>query len=618
MKYFIFFLLNLLFNSAILLFPLDFFDAAIYDSFLRFSLKEKVSSNVVLVTFDEFSDDFFQQQYPYPFAVYYSIFNKIIDLNPRMIAFSLDFPFFEKEDFHWKEKFNTLFSSFSPSKKRIIQGERINPWGEEKRVFHLNDFPHGPDIINFDHYVYAKDGVHRRILTRFRKKESFPFLVAKNFLPREEKFLPHDYYFEKAEAYFSLYRFPFSPNLAGQRSIERISLRDLYSGSLVSLDLKDKIILLAKEYETHGETFIATPFSKDVSKRSTRALVKAAQIEALINHQKYLVKRVPERGVRILGLLFSLWPSFAIMSSLPLNIVLLSPFLMTFLLFLSSYLLLLWGGIYLSALPFVLIFFVGFLIWAPLRNLREREEKLVYLHESNLLRELDEFKENFLSLIGHDLKTPLSKVSLSLDCLEQVLPAQKKTISYFQQLKSGVSELERLTGLLMDFAKVEKKSVILDLQSVDMNDVIKEAIKQREQEMKKKNISLTLLLDSLYPLLMDKKLIIRILINLLDNAIRYSPENSSVVIESYETKEEWVKVSIKDSGMGVEKEDSAFLFQKFYRGKNVQKKETMGQGLGLYLAHYFISLHQGKIFLESTSMQGSTFSFELPYNGENK
>src|SRR5690606_34227659 len=129
----------------------------------------------------------------------------------------------------------------------------------------------------------------------------------------------------------------------------------------------------------------------------------------------------------------------------------------------------------------------------------------------------------------------------------------------------------------------------------------------------RKNITIRKELEPLFSLKIDEHLLRQVFTNLIENAIKYSPENSSILVTS-EDSPGGVTVQIADQGIGMSEEDLENIFQKFYRSKRTAN--TMGSGLGLYLSKYFVELHEGRISVESHINQGSTFTVFLPYELE--
>jgi len=126
-----------------------------------------------------------------------------------------------------------------------------------------------------------------------------------------------------------------------------------------------------------------------------------------------------------------------------------------------------------------------------------------------------------------------------------------------------------------------------------------------------KKIKITQELDPLFPVMVDPELMKQVLSNLIENAIKYSPEESTVVVKSREENDQ-VLVEVIDQGVGIPTVDLPNIFMKFFRSHNVKTSTIKGTGLGLYLAQYFVQLHKGQISVSSEPGQGSKFTVHLP------
>ncbi len=126
-----------------------------------------------------------------------------------------------------------------------------------------------------------------------------------------------------------------------------------------------------------------------------------------------------------------------------------------------------------------------------------------------------------------------------------------------------------------------------------------------------KNITLITEYEPLFSLNVDGELLTQVFTNLVENAIKYSPENSKVLITTDE-EDGKVMVQVADQGIGISDQEKENVFIKFYRSKDVVNTDIKGSGLGLYLSKYFVNLHNGEIFVESEPQKGSTFTVELP------
>ena len=144
-----------------------------------------------------------------------------------------------------------------------------------------------------------------------------------------------------------------------------------------------------------------------------------------------------------------------------------------------------------------------------------------------------------------------------------------------------------------------------------MNALLGNVIDNLKYLAKKKNIKIVTEFEPMFSMKIDEDLIRQVFTNLIENAIKYSPENSSILVSAEEVDGR-VVVQVADQGMGIPDDELNQLFTKFYRSKNVRKENIQGTGLGLYLARYFVNLHRGQIYVESEKNKGSTFTVELP------
>lgn len=146
---------------------------------------------------------------------------------------------------------------------------------------------------------------------------------------------------------------------------------------------------------------------------------------------------------------------------------------------------------------------------------------------------------------------------------------------------------------------------------LDLNRIVETSASDLKFLAEEKQIKIILNLEPLFSIEGDQKLIQEVVTNLIENALKYSPSQTEVLITTTETQSE-VKVTIRDQGMGISQQDIPRVTEKFFRSSPAQDK-TSGTGLGLYLANYFVRLHQGTLTIESELGIGTTVSFTLPF-----
>lgn len=239
-------------------------------------------------------------------------------------------------------------------------------------------------------------------------------------------------------------------------------------------------------------------------------------------------------------------------------------------------------------------------------NFRLQQEQLY-------LQELEQLKNNFVSLISHDLKTPIAKIQAIVDRLMTQYPNPELQVD-LKSLRSSGDELNRYIQSILKVLRVESRDFKVNKEVADINEVIEEAIQQLRPLAAEKNIHIHTDLEPMFSAEFDTILIKEVMVNLIDNAIKYTPRGGQIEIQSNETDDS-IFVKVKDNGEGIRPEDLDKVWGKFTRGIN-QDMKSKGTGLGLYLVKYFIELHGGKVTLDSKVGTGSTVSFTLPLSDD--
>jgi signal transduction histidine kinase len=238
-------------------------------------------------------------------------------------------------------------------------------------------------------------------------------------------------------------------------------------------------------------------------------------------------------------------------------------------------------------------------------------KKTLELESSNRkLMELDTLKSDFVSMVSHDLKTPLTsiigfaKTLLTLD----VSPEQRAR--YLMIIETEGKRLAQLIGEYLDISKIESGNFSIKKEIVDPLTLVRETIETSAQRLPPGSFTLTMK-PLIPPILGDINQLKRVFINILDNALRYNPPGIPIGI-SVENNAGSVIVSIKDNGPGVRLEDQTKIFDKFYRSPNTINERSSGTGLGLAIAKGIIKAHDGLLWVESEPGEGATFRFSIP------
>lgn len=243
----------------------------------------------------------------------------------------------------------------------------------------------------------------------------------------------------------------------------------------------------------------------------------------------------------------------------------------------------------------------------------ERTQELILANEH--LLELDKAKTEFISVAAHQLRTPLSGVKWTLS---MILSESLGSLSIEQKsfLMKCYESNERIIVLINDMLSADRissgtlKYSLIPTQIFDLMDNVLFEMTSLISK-KKLHISFVNKNRNLPQVLIDTGKMRAVLQNLLENAVKYTPEGGKIEID-FQVIGSFVQVSIKDNGIGIPEEDKKNIFERFFRAKNAIKIETDGSGLGLFIAKGIIEKHGGKIWLESNLGQGTTSSFTIP------
>lgn len=228
------------------------------------------------------------------------------------------------------------------------------------------------------------------------------------------------------------------------------------------------------------------------------------------------------------------------------------------------------------------------------------------------LTEIDRQKDELISIVSHQLASPISSVRWGLqDMIDGDFGAL--TDEAKQQLKDQIGttvNLTDLTALLLDVSRIELGRLKMNKQPLDLNDFYHEIIKVIEPKAKEKDIQFVFTVPTSLPeAMLDKRLTHMTIENLLTNAVKYTPTKGTVELK-VELRGKTMTCTVRDTGMGIPKKDQAQIFGKLYRASNVQSVD--GNGFGLYVAKGAIEQQGGKIWFESEEGKGTTFHVELP------
>lgn len=392
-------------------------------------------------------------------------------------------------------------------------------------------------------------------------------------------------------------------NYYGTQRFPTISLSAILKNNLPPQFFTDKIVLIGSEKSSTQQ--ILTPFGQMARHEFW------AQVTSNFVHDKFIRKLHITVYIAMLLLLTLL------------AVFLITHYPQAVSLFFFAWLATLWTA-------FSIWIFDTFSIWIPIASayallvliwityigyqaLRIERAHYKLQQEQNYLSELEQLKNNFVSLISHDLKTPIAKIQAVVDRLHLENTANANTQDLLN-LKDYSEELNKYIQSILKLLRVESKEFKIHKETADLNGIIENAVNRLKPLAHAKNIEIQLQLEPMFLIEFDVTLMTEVILNLIENAIKYTSTSGQVKIRTTETDSD-VLVEVHDTGEGISQEDIDHIWKKFSRGKN-QDMKTKGSGLGLYLAKYFIELHGGKISVKSELGKGTSFYIRLPIDSD--
>lgn len=604
---------TIVFLSIIFQYRFPGLESVFYDSRIRSDLGIRDRGDIVLVGLDEESEEFLGDQYPFVLNGHNRFLRRLIDDRPEAIVYLVDFsaPSNERENQQFKKLKNLIedyinrggIFRFGTSMDQ--EGERLPPEG-------LRDLGFSLALLNVDNMVFARDDVVRRAILNISGEESLHLWLANQIRNRrgETQLGINDikgaYYLRDADANFTLFRYPYSPR-EDNYNLPLISFHRAQVGNFPAGFFSDKIVLVGPNYISNLNDFVLTPFNSD-SYVASKLAVHGAIIQSLV--QNKTVTPVPLWVSLLLSTIIAITLSILISRLRPSRGLILTVWLLMGL-FIIAYALFTFFGLWLYMSHILLTILIVYYIWVPFRAIGEYQRRYAIQEEAKLLKKVENLKQNFISLMSHDLKTPVAKIAGVADVMKQKYFDRAEVRKDILLVEDATKELNGFINSILDLTKIESEDMALTKSPKDLNKIVESVSAKLSYEANRKKIEIECELGPLYPIEIDPNLMTRVISNILENAIKYSHEGSTIKIKSYDD-ESWVTLEIGDNGPGIPEKDIEHIFDRFYRVKNDSSHKIKGTGLGLYLVKYFVELHGGLISVESKVGQGTVFTVKLP------
>ena len=579
-------------------FKLDLFEYTAYDMRMQLTPSPRTSGNIVLVPIDY---DTLRKLKRDPEALDWAVVlqklgaakpDHVVSLiNPSQIQGSYD---------------DLIFLSETANQLPFTVGQDDLP---RTGLSHLDplappfdDIPTEPFPQTADTRVGPKDGATRRLILTYENQFTLHPRLASRFNGIQS---PEGYVgvFPHLDSTQMLIRY------RQKGSYPTVRFVDVLEGNVDPEFFRGKIVIIGKDNMEATVDYVTTPLNKKLLALSQMEM-HANILDTLIMNQS--PHFLPNWVKMLLTFFVSLITIYIVLSARPAKGLIMLASTLAIFLSISLICFALFNWVLPVAHPLFAVFICYYFV-IPYRLIIENRRSWEYYQKNKLLTQVEELKSNFMRMMSHDLKTPLARIQ----GMAEIMSKDSSNMSEKQKLALGTisestDELLEFIGSILSLSRMESKEMKLDLRSRDVNQVLRNVIRRCDHLAQKKNIEIVTELEPLFSIRVDEDLLKTVFHNLIENAIKYSPEGRKILVTSEEVNNELV-VQVADQGRGIAPEEMPHVFERFYRARN-SRNDTAGNGLGLFLAKYFVELHNGRIEVESLIEKGSTFTVRLPMN----
>ncbi len=231
------------------------------------------------------------------------------------------------------------------------------------------------------------------------------------------------------------------------------------------------------------------------------------------------------------------------------------------------------------------------------------------------LAEASRMKSEFINIVSHQLRSPLTNIKWTFEILssEDFDVPESKQEEYFVNVKENIARMVELIDDLLIVSRIEQGRLPIQNKEFNFAELVAEQVSRYKIFAEASHVKLSFVVEEGLPKVFADPSLLKLAIeNLIDNAIRYTPGKSEVVVSIERRDSNKILFSVKDSGVGIPEKDQKYIFQKFFRAENALRQRTKGSGLGLYVCKTIIEKSRGQIWFKSIDKQGTTFFFTLP------
>ncbi|MFA6078242.1 MAG: ATP-binding protein [Candidatus Omnitrophota bacterium] len=241
------------------------------------------------------------------------------------------------------------------------------------------------------------------------------------------------------------------------------------------------------------------------------------------------------------------------------------------------------------------------------------EGAVLVFHDITELKRLEDIRKDFVANVSHELRTPISSIKGYSETILDGKVEDKDTLKEFIGIiYQDSNRLANLIDDLLDLSRIESGKMKMEFGPLDIKPAAERCVNVLERAAAKKSLAIKVEMPSGLPkALGDEKRLSQVFLNIIDNAIKYTPEKGSITIKAAQI-EKFIQVDISDTGIGISEKDLPRIFERFYRVDKARSRELGGTGLGLSIVKHIIQAHNGQVWVQSTPGLGSTVSFTIP------
>lgn len=585
-----------------------------YDFRINYGASLKADPRIVIVEIDQDTVDAFNESAPLPLDFHTRFLETLYDYHPLALGYLINMNAVSRENpelfqIDWGERFVQAADRLVQKGIPVLIGTAFDSNGEMVPPYPLSTLTHSAAAMTKDGNLFMDDNATRRALVSIFSKPSFHLRLTQmitgqhGFSPRGALSLP------ESESEYLFFRYHGQPD----RSYVRYSFKDILYRKLPMDAFKDKVVIVGTRIHENPSDFTLVPLNLP-SRRVSKLWVHANILDTFLNDAG--IRVVPQTLVHLLTFalitLIAWWgvsfpPLFGAIATLGLTLAIFTLGLVLFKGLGTN------NGIWLKEGQPIFGVLLGYYLVVPFRLMREHRKRWALQERNALLLQVEELKSNFLNLVTHDLKTPVARIQGLAEMVQRRHAGRlgEEDTNAFRQIFKSTDELNRFITGILELSKIESNRLSLQLEQKDVNSLVEAAAESLRPIASNKRIRLTLNLEPMFPIKIDPRLIQKVIVNVIDNAIKYSDDGKEVRVSTREVGER-VEISVADEGIGMSAHEIENLFSRFYRAKNDSTATHKGHGLGLYLTKYFVEAHEGEVRVESAPGRGSVFSILLP------